>query len=135
MILLRLLGYLWSLPVTLAGLLVALVGGAVYVGTGYGALLFISPTDSLLRRHFFDRFGMAAFTWGAVIIRRTGQDLSSVIVADRLYRHEAAHTRQAMVFGPLMPIAYGVCSLWAWVRGGNPYRDNALEAMARRAER
>ncbi len=48
-------------------------------------------------------------------------------------RHEGAHVVQCLVLGPLAVIAYPLASLWAWARGGDYYRDNVFERMAREA--
>ena len=122
---LRLLGYLWCLPLTLAGLVVAVLGGAVYQFTRDGAMVWGTVPTSLLERWFFVPFRAAAFTWGGVIIVAYEEDFSS-----RLIAHEHRHFQQAMVFGPLMPLVYLACSAWAWVRGKRPYFDNALERDA-----
>ena len=51
----------------------------------------------------------------------------------RLIAHELEHTRQAFVFGPLMPVVYVIASAMALARGGHWYRDNRLEVAARAA--
>jgi hypothetical protein len=127
-IVLRILGHLWAVPNTLAGLAIGLAC-ATFAGWDGTCLRFVSrpsgPTAA-----FFRRFGMAAFTWGAVVVVATPSHLER----PRLLRHERRHVTQQLVFGPLMLPAYGLASLWALVRGGDPYRDNVFERDARAAE-
>lgn len=123
------LGQAWALPISLAGVLVAYFGGARPLRRE-GPCFFWVARPGGLAASFFAASGMAAFTWGAVLVFREAGHLRD----RRLVRHEMRHTQQAFWLGPLMPLAYGACALWAWVRGGHPYHDNALEADARRAE-
>ncbi len=122
---LRVLGHIWAAPVTLAGLLFVCLGRARRLtGTVYVA------TPGTVLAAFFTRYGVAAFTWGAVICFGAER----YVTPTRL-THERRHTTQAMCFGPLLPLAYGLCSLWALLHGRDAYRDNALEVDARGAER
>ena len=123
------LGYLWCLPLTAAGLVQALVGGARYAGRAGSVLLFHAGAAGLVRR-FFEKSSVVAYTWGAVITLRREVDARD----QRLLRHELAHVRQCLLLGPFAPAIYLGCSAWAWSRGGHWYRDNAMEAWARRAE-
>lgn len=50
----------------------------------------------------------------------------------RCWGHELVHVRQAMQWGVLLPVAYGLCSLWAWMQGRDAYTDNYFEIQARR---
>jgi hypothetical protein len=70
-----------------------------------------------------------AMTLGHVILGVDGFALEE----NRL--HERAHVRQCERWGPFFLPAYGLASLWAWVRGGHYYLDNAFEVDAERAER
>ena len=122
------LGQLWCLPVTLAGALVAWAGGARLTGRHRGAWVFTSRGG--LTARFFIRFNVSAFTWGAVICKRADLRLSEAGLR-RLLEHERRHFIQACWLGPLMPLAYGACSLVAVMRGRHPYFDNWLERDAR----
>ena len=67
----------------------------------------------------------SAMTLGHVILGRNPE------VLDSLRPHEQVHVQQAEVWGPLFLPAYGLASLWAWVRGGHIYLDNWFEQDAR----
>ena len=53
---------------------------------------------------------------------------------EAILRHELAHVRQYESWGPFFPAVYALESLKTMGRGGHPYRDNAFEVEARRAE-
>jgi len=114
---------LWALPTTLIGLVVAgaaLFGGRARVEAGVvevwggalGKLLRIRPP------------GVAAMALGHVILAMTKEDL------ERHSEHERVHVRQCERWGPLFLPAYAASSLWAWLRGRDPYRGNAFEREA-----
>jgi hypothetical protein len=74
---------------------------------------------------FLERICRAqAMTLGHVILGRTASAL------DVCRRHEHVHIRQYRLWGPLFLPAYGVSSLWAWLRGQHPYFDNWFERQA-----
>jgi hypothetical protein len=79
---------------------------------------------------FFDRFNVAAFTWGQVIVV-CDADLFALAP---LMAHEYVHTEQAKRWGIFFPLAYGFASLLAWDAGWHPYEDNIFEAEAERVE-
>jgi hypothetical protein len=123
----RLLRYLWAAPTTVIGLifvLLALVsGGRAQVVDGvleaYGGLCHF-----FLRRCTLLRGGASALTLGHVVL---GRDRACL---DVTRAHERVHVRQVERWGPLFLPAYGIASLAAWWRGGNPYRDNRFEREA-----
>jgi hypothetical protein len=123
----RLLRYLWAAPTTAIGLLFVplalLSGGRVQVVDGvlevYGGLCHFC-----LRRCTLLRGGASALTLGHVVL---GRDRTCLHVTRR---HERIHVRQAERWGPLFVPAYLVASVVAWLRGGNPYRDNRFEREA-----
>jgi len=128
---LRVLLYLWALPVTLLGVLVALVSrgsggtlqrveGVLEVAGGWPAWV--------LRRGFPFSGAVAALTLGHVVV---GVSLNA-LTATRA--HERAHVRQFERWGVLLLVLYPLAGLLAWMRGGNPYRDNLFECEARAAE-
>ena len=118
----RALRYLWAFPVTVLGLLVALL-----------ALL----TGGTVRRHegtlevhsgfayvFLGLFNASALTLGHVILGFSPHFLA-------VHRaHEREHVRQCERWGIFFLPAYFVASLWAWSRGGHYYRDNGFEVGA-----
>jgi hypothetical protein len=128
---LRTLLYLWALPVTLLGVLVALiarssggtlqrVGGVLEATGGWPA--------RVLRRGFPFSGAVAAITLGHVVVSVS----LGALVATRA--HERAHVRQFERWGVLLLVAYPLAGLLAWARGGHPYRDNRFEREARAAE-
>ena len=127
----RILPYLWAFPVTLLGILVALIArgsggmlqhvdGVVESAGGWPAWI--------LRRGFPFSGTVAAITLGHVVV---GVSLAA-LTATRV--HERAHVRQFERWGALLLILYPLAGLLAWVRGGDLYRDNIFECEARAAE-
>jgi hypothetical protein len=123
------LGHLWAAPLTVAGLVVALAGGARAAGVREGAVDLVAPRRGPLAG-FFRRTRVVAFTWGAAIVYRD----AGVLREPWLRRHERAHVRQALGWGPLLAVAYPVSSLWQALRGRRAYHDNAFEVAARAVE-
>ena len=128
---LRLLLYLWALPVSLLGMLVAFVArssggtwqrvdGVLEAAGGWPA--------RVLQRGFPFSGAVAAITLGHVVI---GVSLAA-LVATRA--HERVHVRQFERWGLLLLVLYPLAGLAAWMRGGHPYRDNLFEREARAAE-
>ena len=121
---LRILRYLWPFPVTLLGMLAALiargsggglqrVGGVLEAAGGWPAWL--------LRRGFPFSGPVAAITLGHVVV---GVSLDA-LRATRA--HEREHVRQFERWGILLLVLYPLAGLFAWLRGGHPYRDNWFE--------
>lgn len=127
---LRVLLYLWALPVTLLGMLVAFIAR----GSG-GTLLRVDGVLEVaggwpawvLRRGLPFCGAVAAITLGHVVV---GVSLDA-LTATR--GHERAHVRQFERWGVLLLLLYPLAGLLAWVRGGDPYRDNLFEREARAA--
>jgi hypothetical protein len=117
---LRLLGYIWSLPYGLVGLLLAaafrLRGATELVTWRAGALEVVCRGRFALR---MQARGWSAFTLGWTILY--WREPSGTI-----RMHEHRHVDQALVLGPLFPLVY----LVLLVAG---YRRNPLERDARRA--
>jgi hypothetical protein len=129
---LRVLLYLWPLPVTLLGMLVALIarssGGKLQRVNG--VLESAGGWPARVLRHGFPFSGaVAAITLGHVVL---GVSLDA-LKATRV--HERAHVRQFERWGVLLLVLYPLAGLFAWLRGGNPYRDNVFEREARSAEK
>jgi hypothetical protein len=128
---LRLLCYLWALPVTLVGALVALVAR----GSG-GTLLRVDGVLEaaggwpawVLRRGFPFSGPVVAITLGHVVLGVSAGAL------DATRAHERAHVRQFERWGILLLMLYPLAGLLAWLRGGHPYRDNPFEREARMGE-
>jgi hypothetical protein len=127
---LRVLLYLWALPVTLLGMLVAFIAR----GSG-GTLLRVDGVLEaaggwpawVLRRGLPFSGAVAAITLGHVVV---GVSLDA-LTATRA--HERAHVRQFERWGVLLLLLYPLAGLLAWARGGHPYRDNLFEREARAA--
>ena len=123
----RLLAYLWAAPNSLLGLLLGLAGrlggGGIQLRDGIveidGAWL-----RWLLKRAPTPPAGVAALTLGHVVLGRSPQCL------ERCRAHERVHVRQYERWGLLFLPAYAVSSLWQWLRGRDPYRDNHFEREA-----
>jgi hypothetical protein len=121
--LVRFVGYLWALPITLVGLALALLalasGGALRLHGGvleaWGGLVGRLLCGSRLHQ------GGAAMTLGHVILARDATCLA------RSRKHELLHVRQFEWWGPLLLPVYWFVSVWLWCRGYHPYLDHPLE--------
>jgi hypothetical protein len=127
----RLVVYLWALPVTLLGVLVALAaqasGGTTFRRRGVLEVAGGWP-GRLLQRGFPWSGSVAAMTLGHVVVGTS----DAALAATR--KHERAHVRQFERWGVLLLLLYPLAGLWVWLRGGHPYRDNHFEREARKAE-
>ena len=68
--------------------------------------------------------GVSAITFGHVVL---GAD---AIALEHTREHERVHVRQYERWGPLFIPAYLLASVWALVRGRDPYLDNHFEVEA-----
>lgn len=82
----------------------------------------------VLRRGFPFSGPVAAITLGHVVLGVS----SSALAATRV--HERTHVRQFERWGVLLLVLYPLAGMLAWLRGGNPYRDNPFEREAQIAE-
>ncbi len=125
------LAYAWALPITVLGLLCAVVAvvseGHIQVVDGvlevHGGL-----ARSLLERVVPLRGGAAALALGHVVL---GRDTDCL---DRTRSHERVHVQQCEWWGPLFVPAYLGASVVAVLHGGNLYKDNWFERQARARE-
>ena len=122
----RPLPYLWALPTTTIGFVLALVA----VSTGGHATVVDGVLEArggwirrALRRFPFARGG-GAVTLGHVVLGTS----RSALTATRA--HERVHVAQCERWGPFFLPAYALASLWALARGARPYRDNRFERQA-----
>jgi hypothetical protein len=118
------LGWLWTLPLTLIYLPVVLTYGPRRCRL----------QDGLLRvdvgRIWIGYSSTIGQTVGSVIVIR--DDYADL---ERIWVHERHHARaQFWRYGILFPIMYGLASLNAWAAGLHFYRDNVFEVAARKAE-
>jgi hypothetical protein len=128
----RMLAYLWALPTTIVGVLLALpvllAGGRWHRVDGvlevHGSLL-----EWALRRWVPIAGGAQAMTFGHVVLGRDATCLA------RSRDHERVHVAQCERWGPLFLPAYLVASLIGWWVHGDAYRGNAFERAAGSGER
>jgi hypothetical protein len=121
--------YLWAFPNTVWGLIltgiVVVSGGEARVVEGVLEVCG-GASDFCLRRivGLILRGGASAMTLGHVVLARDAQ----LLVVTRA--HERIHVRQCEKWGPLFIPAYIWASVWAWVTGRRPYKDNFFERQA-----
>ena len=117
----RAIRYLWALPATCIGILLALpcllLGASARVVRGTIEVAGVFPRKG----------GFGAITFGHVIIGRDGRCLEGCRA------HEHVHVRQYERWGVLFFPAYAAASIVAWLRGGKLYEDNVFEREAREA--
>jgi hypothetical protein len=134
MIALRLLGWLWCLPVTLIGLVVVAFARPRSVRFRWHGHHGVRGVVEFTVARWFK--GYAAFTFGAVQWYVEGKD------PERHRRHEDVHTLQGFILGALNPLAYGLMAAalyvyWRWrtedhgLAMQQAYWHNPLEAWAR----
>lgn len=123
----RFVVYLWTLPTTSVGLLVAvptlLTGGRARWHTG------VLEVDGGFAAFLLARLvplpgGATAMTLGHVVIAR------DPAAHTRTRAHERVHVRQCERWGPLFIPAYLVTSLVLKLRGRDAYHDNFFEREA-----
>lgn len=129
--LVRFAAYSWALPASLMGavfvLLTLMTGGQAKRHTGVWEAWGGWPGRCLARGLPFSG-SVAAITFGHVVLATC----SDSIQATR--KHEREHVRQYEHWGLLFFPAYLLAGMLAWLKGGNPYRDNVFEIAARKAE-
>ena len=127
----RLWRYLWALPVSALGGLLALLarvsGGRLqYVE---GVLEAAGGWPAAWLRHGFPYCGpVAAITLGHVVLGISPEALCATRT------HERVHVGQYERWGILFLLLYPLASVLAWMRGGHPYLDNLFERQARERE-
>jgi len=117
---------LWALPNTAIGLCIGFTGiafGGKMQRVGRVIEFYDGGIQWLLQRLPNGKFTLA-LTLGHTIL---GQTEASLGVARE---HELVHVRQYERWGPFFLPAYGLASLWMWVTGRRPYRDNPFEREA-----
>jgi len=121
------LKHLWPSPLSLTGVIVAVVCRAPMVRRDHtleacgGFLAKVLPNIGMGMRP-------VAITLGHVILAVDQETL------DQWRSHERVHVRQAELWGPLFLFAYAIASAVAKAKGGDPYRDNVFEREARGEE-
>jgi hypothetical protein len=113
--------YLWALPASALGLIVALpalsTGARMHVVNG--TLEIAGGMLPVLARGRF-----SAITFGHVVLA-----IDAAAMA-RCRAHERVHVAQYERWGALFLLLYPACSAILWLRGRDPYRDNPFEREA-----
>jgi hypothetical protein len=122
----RLCRYVWPLPITIFGLILA---GIVKASGGncsrHGNALEASNGAASRLLWLMNPWGnIEAITLGHVILAR------NPAIAARLRSHEHTHVRQYERWGVIFPFAYLASSVIAVIKGGDAYRDNVFEREA-----
>ncbi|GHA65078.1 hypothetical protein GCM10009007_01920 [Formosimonas limnophila] len=127
----KLLKYLWALPITVLGLLLLLLAlpsrphvARLRIGQTSALCAWGGWLSSWLRKHPLG--AMSAASIGHVVIARNARQLCWSGA------HELEHVRQTELWGIFMPFAYVLNGLWQLVRGKRFYRDNYFEVAAYR---
>jgi hypothetical protein len=122
----RVLVILWALPYTLIGLTIGTIG----VCTGGRARIrgpivefYGGGTKWFITRLPHGQFTLA-LTLGHTVLGQTDAAL------DISREHELVHVRQFERWGLLFGPAYLLASLYLWIAGRRPYRDNPFEREA-----
>jgi hypothetical protein len=120
------LGFLWALPCSAVGAVLALVvmalgGSARRAGHTLEVALAV---DHAAVPRWARGLGYSAITFGHVIVGQSHEALAELRI------HERVHVRQYEVLGPLFFVAYPLSSLLAWLPGRCPYRGNWFERQA-----
>lgn len=131
----RFVAYLWAVPCTLVGLLLAcpivILGARCHKVRGVlevGLAPRRWPLTKIFQSRCVKHLPFSAITFGHVIIGLSQTDL------DDLREHEHAHVRQYEQWGLLFFLAYPGSSAVQWLSGKHPYRDNFFEVQARLQE-
>lgn len=127
----RLWRYLWALPVSALGGMLALLarvsGGSLHYVDG--VLEASGGWPAIWLAHGFPYCGpAAAITLGHVVLGISNEALSATRA------HERVHVGQYERWGILFLLLYPLASALAWMRGGHPYLDNLFERQARGLE-
>jgi hypothetical protein len=126
----RLWRYLWPLPITIFGLiLAAIVKASGGICKRYGNALEASNGAASRLLWLLNPWGnIEAITLGHVVLAR------DPATAARLRTHEHTHVRQYERWGMIFPFAYLASSAIAVMKGGDAYRDNVFEREAFRVQ-
>ncbi len=121
---------IWAFPNTLLGLMVGyfgvLLGGRIQRINGCFEFHGRIVKWLLIRMLPGCADGAAAMTLGHTILGQSPEALEST------REHEHIHVRQYERWGPFFIPAYFLASFVAWIKGGDPYRDNIFEVEAYR---
>jgi len=133
MMLLHLVGYLWSLPNTLIGLLLVPLYAPQSIEWCDGCLEVIAgERKDGSTRIFFKPSGQ---TFGWIIFYATEEKRQKA----SLRVHERVHVTQGFIGGPLFALTYLLCFAWSFTRNGfkdwySAYMRNPFEIQAYRIQ-
>lgn len=122
-----LLGFIWNLPASFLGLLVAATKTRHWKWCHEMWTLEVVADAKGLAGWYIRTRGLSAMTIGNVIVYADGHAATS----PKTRAHELRHVFQGAVLGPFFPFIYGLFSLVLWLRGGDPDRENPFEVDAR----
>jgi hypothetical protein len=122
----RLLRYLWALPVSLPAALIALLARLTGGASGWhtGVLEVSGGLLPFVLGRCYPPLPIAAITLGHVVLAQRPEDL------ERTRTHERVHVRQYERWGLFFPFLYLSASAVAVLAGGDAYRDNRFEREA-----
>lgn len=122
----RLIRIFWVAPNTTLGIAVGILGLATggRVQFRRGCLEFWGGWTRLFLVWMPGGSRILAMTLGHSIL---GQSAAALEVSRD---HEHVHVRQYERWGPAFVPAYLAASVWMWIRGRDPYRDNPFEKEA-----
>ena len=116
------LRFIWTLPITLAGLVLMAAGeGPLWIRRVRGLVFYAVPRWWPIGRHY------DAISLGSIVLFRGSKEVGHKM----LVRHEEEHIHQAAILGPIMILLYPLMSLVAMVLYHEPYRLNYFEMCAR----
>ena len=125
--LLRLAKVLWASPCTGVGIVFAavvlLAGGRAKWSAGALEVTYRERQASCGR--LARRLAFRGIVFGHVILAVTREELAAIVP------HERVHVQQYQRWGALFFVAYGLSSLWQFIRGRSLYWDNHFEVQAR----
>jgi hypothetical protein len=133
---LRVLGWLWAAPVTLCGLVYALLFWALgwhkWHAIEGDALVWTLNLSKAPVKLLLMWEGWGGHTIGNVVVLKRSPDDGPREATTLL--HEQQHVRQCMVLGAFQPIVYGLIMLCIKLacKNSHPYYDNSFEVDARR---
>lgn len=121
MMILRVLGYLWALPVTLVGFLLWVAGGPKKIRWSEGCIEAIPG-------RIFGVGSISGQTWGWLILYRDQEAWDRI----PLRVHERVHVLHTLILGVLFLPAYGAHFMWNMYALGLGYQDSYLRIWSER---
>jgi hypothetical protein len=117
-LLIRVLCWVWSMPVTVFGVPFLLYYWPKSISWSSGAF------DVVVTRRLM--FGFNAQTIGLFVFYKDDRSARDPVIR----RHERVHLLHTLIGGVFHPIGYGLYSLWMFLTGKHWYWDNWFERRA-----